>query len=162
MSSWQELIQVAMLGTDRQPLPRFHDDDPAAELLTIPDESNEKQLLDRIAVHAYRRRAAALPSIRLGALPGGAPADSLPICTAAAARSLDSFIVGSKTWLVKEWLTLAKQVGVRPPDEKLPELLDAGRRIKTIRHLVYDTIGNTRSLVGAAAAGVALCHVGYG
>ena len=87
MSSWQDLIQVAMLGTDRQPLPRRNDEDPAAELQTIPDESNEKQLLDRIAVHAYRRRAAALPSIRLGALPVAAPVDRLPICNVEAARS---------------------------------------------------------------------------
>ena len=141
MSSWQDLIQVAMLGTDRQPLPKLAEDDPAQELVSSSSESVEKQLLDRIAIQAYRRRAGAIPAVRLGESGAAAPPDTLPMCNPEAAQTLGRFMIGSKTWLVREWLELAMKAGVRPPDERLPELLGAGRRIKSIRHLIYESLG---------------------
>ncbi|MCA9983194.1 MAG: hypothetical protein KDE59_02825 [Anaerolineales bacterium] len=125
MNSWHDLVQKALLGTERQP-----------EVTA----GAEQALLADITHQAYRRRAGARPDLRLGGWDSPAPADKRPPCTPEAAALLGANLSSSKTWLIQEWLELARQQGVRPAAHQLPELLEMGRRSRVLRQLVFATL----------------------
>lgn len=123
--SWGELLNTALLGTDRRPLPSGTD------------------LLGEAALHTVRRRA--------GRLPGPAPARSAVAAPAvdvrasvpeAARRRLASLLtrgghaeasLTSPAELLPQWLAAASAHGYRAPRELVPALLDAGRSRTELR-----------------------------
>ncbi|MFD8300812.1 DUF5691 domain-containing protein [Streptomyces sp. NPDC059690] len=125
---WEELVTVALLGTERR---------------TPPAGASGREapmaLLDAAAVETLRRRAGLLPA-RAAARPEPAADDPRPPLPAAAARRLALLLAdrpgtgGGRRGtapdlmeLLPQWLATANARGFAAPPQMLPALLDAAR-----------------------------------
>ena len=117
--SWDELVAVALIGTDRRPV---EVDAPGDLEAVLAGRGVEDRLLASAAAWTVARRAGA----RAGAPRQVEPAepDPRPVCSAAAGGRLDLLLEVRE--LVEQWLALAEAAGVRPPPELVPALLDYG------------------------------------
>ncbi|MFD4566711.1 DUF5691 domain-containing protein [Streptomyces sp. NPDC058467] len=127
--SWEELVTVAMLGTERRTPPGW-----------APGREAPVALLDASAVETLRRRAGVRPA-RAATPPEPAARDPRPALPPAAARRLAMLLAdrpgtggGGRRGtapdlmeLLPQWLTLANARGFAAPPESLPALLDAAR-----------------------------------
>ncbi|MET7985543.1 DUF5691 domain-containing protein [Streptomyces sp. NPDC005281] len=127
--SWEELVTVALLGTDRRTLPGQHSGRRAPA-----------GLLDAAAVETVRRRAGVRPA-RAAARPEPAAPDPRTALPPAAARRLATLLAdrpgaggGGRRGaapdlmeLLPQWLALANTRGFAAPPQTLPALLDAAR-----------------------------------
>lgn len=107
----EELVSTALVGTDRRPY--------------------QGELLESAAVQAVRRRAGQVA----GKVDPGEPApeeDAQPFRAQAADR-LRRLLGGDHERLLPEWLEAAAATGRRVPPQALPDLLDRGRRDRSIR-----------------------------
>ncbi|MFJ7964650.1 DUF5691 domain-containing protein [Streptomyces sp. NPDC096324] len=127
--SWEELVTVALLGTERRALPG-----------QLPGRQAPVALLDAAAVETVRRRAGVRPA-RAAARPEPAAPDPRTPLPPAAARRLSTLLAdrpgtggggrrGAAPDLVEllpQWLALANARGFAAPPGALPALLDAAR-----------------------------------
>ncbi|MFF1636849.1 DUF5691 domain-containing protein [Streptomyces sp. NPDC058246] len=127
--SWEELVTVAMLGTERRTPPGW-----------APGREAPVALLDAAAVETLRRRAGVRPA-RAATPPEPAARDPRAALPPAAARRLAMLLAdrpgtggGGRRGtapdlmeLLPQWLTLANARGFAAPPESLPALLDAAR-----------------------------------
>ncbi|WP_406332382.1 DUF5691 domain-containing protein [Streptomyces sp. NBC_00203] len=127
--SWEELVTVALLGTERRTPPGWG-----------PGREAPVALLDAAAVETLRRRAGVRPA-RAAARPEPAARDPRPALPPAAARRLAMLLAdrpgaggGGRRGtapdlmeLLPQWLTLANARGFAAPPQALPALLDAAR-----------------------------------
>ncbi|GDY76471.1 hypothetical protein SAV31267_059560 [Streptomyces avermitilis] len=143
VAPWEELVTVALLGTDRRtpPGPASGREAPAA-------------LLDIAAVETVRRRAGLRPA-RAAARPEPAAADPRPQLPPAAARRLSMLLAdrpgtggGGRRGaapdlmeLLPQWLSLANARGFAAPPQTLPTLLDAARGRTDLRPAVLAFAG---------------------
>ncbi|MFE9096116.1 DUF5691 domain-containing protein [Streptomyces sp. NPDC007264] len=125
---WEELVTVALLGTDRRTPPWLP-----------PGRDAPTALLDLAAVETVRRRAGLTPA-PAGARLEPAAADPRPSLPPAAVRRLAMLLSdrpgtgGGRRGtapdlmeLLPQWLSLANERGFAAPPEMLPALLDAAR-----------------------------------
>ncbi len=126
---WEELVTVALLGTDRRVVPGL-----------AAGREGPVALLDAVAVGTVRRRAGIRPSHAV-ARPEPAAADPRPPLPPSAARRLTMLLAdrpgtggGGRRGtapdlleLLPQWLALANAHGYAAPPEALPALLDAAR-----------------------------------
>ncbi|GAA2241586.1 hypothetical protein GCM10010145_04520 [Streptomyces ruber] len=140
---WEELVTVALLGTDRRPVPGLAagQDAPVA-------------LLDAAAVETVRRRAGLRPA-PAAARPEPAAEDARPPLPPAAARRLALLLAdrpgtgsGGRRGtapdlmeLLPQWLASANARGYAAPSEALPALLDAARGRTDLRPAVLTFAG---------------------
>ena len=112
--SWEDLTSTALVGTDRRPYPG--------------------DLLGDAAVEVARRRAGWRP-VEAGAPgePVRAPEEEQDVVRRHAAERLVRILGGEHDRLLPEWLAVAAGTGRRVPAYVLPELLDRGRRDRSIR-----------------------------
>ena len=127
--SWEELVTVALLGTERRTPPGWS-----------PGREAPMALLDAAAAGTLRRRAGLRPA-RAAALPEPAARDPRPALPPAAARRLTLLLAdrpgtggGGRRGaapdlmeLLPQWLALANERGYAAPPAALPALLDAAR-----------------------------------
>ncbi|MGW2828680.1 DUF5691 domain-containing protein [Streptomyces sp. NPDC001286] len=126
--AWEELVTVALLGTERRTPPGG-----------TPGREAPVALLDAAAVQTLRRRAGLLPA-RAAARPEPAAEDPRPPLPAAAARRLALLLAdrpgtgGGRRGtapdlmeLLPQWLATANARGFAAPPQMLPALLDAAR-----------------------------------
>ncbi|MFD9326688.1 DUF5691 domain-containing protein [Streptomyces sp. NPDC060065] len=127
--SWEELVTVALLGTDRRTPPGCG-----------PGQEAPMALLDAAAVETLRRRAGMQPA-RAATRPEPSAPDPRPPLPPAAAQRLTQLLAdrpgtggGGRRGtapdlmeLLPQWLTLANAHGFAPPPQALPALLDAAR-----------------------------------
>ncbi|MFJ8358841.1 DUF5691 domain-containing protein [Streptomyces sp. NPDC093984] len=132
---WEELVTVALLGTDRRTPPWLP-----------PGPQAPAALLDLAAVETVRRRAGLRPA-PAGPRPEPAAADLRPPLPPAAARRLALLLSdrpgtggGGRRGtapdlmeLLPQWLALANERGYAPPPQALPALLDAARARTDLR-----------------------------
>jgi Family of unknown function (DUF5691) len=123
---WPALVECALLGTARRPVPEDGGAGELAGLLAGDDaDSAERRLLRRAGVLALYRRAGALPA---PAPPGGeapAPPEPRPACSRAAAHdALQMLEDGAFAPALAEWLALAAERGLVAAAPSLPGLLD--------------------------------------
>ena len=109
--TWDELASTALVGTDRRP---YHGD-----------------LLLDAAVQVARRRAGQW--LREAGEQEPAPVEDRPAVPRRAAERLVRILGGEFDRLLPEWLATAAATGRRVPPFVLPELLDRGRRDRSIR-----------------------------
>ncbi|MGW3495139.1 DUF5691 domain-containing protein [Streptomyces sp. NPDC001020] len=126
---WEEVMTVALLGTDRRTPPWLP-----------PGREAPRALLDLAAVETVRRRAGLRPA-PAGALLEPAATDPRPPLPPAAARRLTMLLSNRPGTggsgrrgtapdlmeLLPQWLSLANERGFAAPPEALPALLDAAR-----------------------------------
>ncbi|MEV0383789.1 DUF5691 domain-containing protein [Nonomuraea sp. NPDC050643] len=111
MTGWEELTSTALVGTDRRPY--------------------QGDLLETAAVEVARRRAGR----RVGESGGQerAPEEERRAVGRPAAERLGRMLGGEHERLIPEWLAAAAATGRRVPPYVLPELLERGRRDRSIR-----------------------------
>lgn len=145
--SWEELVTVALLGTDRRRVPeRTGAGGALAETAALVDHRDPAAaLLDLAALGAVHRRAALRPG-PAGELPGPAPGDPRPALPPAAERRLCMLLsdraglgAGSRgtapnlAELLPQWLASARSHGYRAPASLVPALLEAARGRSDLR-----------------------------
>ena len=125
MSTWQDLVRAALIGTERTAV-------PAVAVPGVPDSPGAADdpaalLLDRAALLTVARRGGRLPE-RAEPPPAAEP-DAAPAVGAAAGRRLALILSGEHADLLTEWLTAAVARGRRAPAALLPALLERVRRV---------------------------------
>ena len=148
-ANFDSLVQVALLGTERQPPPDTigaDTDPPLAQLQQQTISPNREQTF----FHSPR-----LPSIheRIGSLPPNdsraaiavAPAESVPRASDHAGGFLQRLLKGDfssiATELQREWLQTAQATNQLVPPQLLPLLLDAASSKPELRTLLPSTVG---------------------
>lgn len=122
MKAWEDLLQVAITGTDRRGIPP----DLAEQLTTLPLDENRpapEWLIEAAAWLQSARRAQPLPE-----LPESVPSIPLPEAdprpTAEIGRELDLILNGPHRRALPELLDRLEQEQMAMPREHLPALLD--------------------------------------
>lgn len=135
-AEWATLVNTAVLGTDRRPLP------PAApgwaSLVSAPDAAVE--LLNRAAAVTAARRSGVQPNA-VPLLIVAADPDPRQACSPAATNVLQRLLRGEHEVLLPEWFSLCHHARLRIPAYLLPALLLRGRRNPAFDHAVRAVAG---------------------
>ncbi|MBV9467855.1 MAG: hypothetical protein JO316_24740 [Abitibacteriaceae bacterium] len=148
-SAWENVLKTALLGTERQPLSMAggvqgngnQSDDLGVLLSQLNGADSEAALLSAASALTLYQRAGHLPAMGKSAVPEPCPPDTLPRCSAQAGTRLAMILQGHHRQVLPEWLAAAQTVGLRAPEEVLPELLDAGRSQSELRAAIRPMLG---------------------
>jgi len=123
-ASWDELVAVAMLGTDRRNPP-----EPAGVIADVVDDTvrstPSERMLAQVAATVAVRRAGVLPGPARPPV-AGTDVDDRPVCVPAAAERLHH-VISSWPVLEDEWMLTLLTNGWRVPPDLVPELLTRHR-----------------------------------
>ena len=123
-ASWDELVAVSMLGTDRRNPP-----EPAGVIADLVDDTvratPSERMLAQVAATVAVRRAGVLPGPTRPPMVGP-DVDDRPVCVPAAAERWHH-IVSSWPVLEDEWVLALLANGWRVPPDLVPELLTRHR-----------------------------------
>jgi hypothetical protein len=144
---WDELVSVALLGTERETAPALNCTGTLAimlqQLKQRPAASKETTLLSAAAiVELYRRAGAVAGKYNAEALLKPCPQESSPECSQRAALLLRNIIEERNHSLLLEWLSLAKQYRKTPPPMVLPRLLELGSNDQEIGQALIASAGH--------------------
>jgi len=132
--AWQELVQTALRGTGQGPAAAPQGDGRLGSVLQgLEGGEPERVLLSQLAVTALWQRAGWTPAPAGGEPPAPCEAETLPVCSPAAASHLAALFTTRYRDLLPEWLGAAAAAGVRVPYRVLPALLDQGRQQRELR-----------------------------
>lgn len=140
MTSWDDLVSVALLGTARRAVP-----DPAASPLrsladtAVGHSDPAGKLLDQAALLATYRCAGRSPVTGVS-VPDPAPAETRPRVSSAAAHRLAE-VLTDRPGLLTEWLTVCAEAGSRVPEELLPELFGRATGSRTLATALAPVVG---------------------
>ncbi|WP_157996077.1 DUF5691 domain-containing protein [Thermomonospora amylolytica] len=140
MSTWDEHVSTALLGTRRRSVPA----PPAVPGGAVAGEGEDAawRLLEQAAVLAVARRAGWRPGTAEEFSPVAAcPAESAPVVPPAAARRLERILTEGDLGLLPEWLETAAARGYRVPAGLLPRLLELGRGSTALRPAIAGAAG---------------------
>jgi len=144
MSHWNTLLQTALVGTARQPVPAASGmaGEFAALLQAIQDGEPQGQLLRAAGAVAIGRRAG---FVAPGLSPSDAPvatADQRPVLNDPALQAaIADALASGPLRLQHEGLAAVTAAGLRLPHSLLPTALDAGRRAIDLRSAVIPALG---------------------
>jgi len=123
-ASWDELVAVAMLGTDRRNPP-----EPAGVIADVVDDTvrctPSERMLAQVAATVAVRRAGVLPGPARPPV-AGTDVDDRPVCVPAAAERWHH-VISSWPVLEDEWMLTLLTNGWRVPPDLVPELLTRHR-----------------------------------
>ena len=143
MTTWQNILGVAAIGTERQELTFPPSDSLLGRALNGLDVSDrEGALLGAVALASLHRQAG------LGAATDNLPppepcaAEQRPLCSAAAGRHLALMLGGEFKEVLPEWLASLRRAGLRVPEEHLPALFDKANKERALRPLVVEVMGS--------------------
>jgi hypothetical protein len=145
MSAWENLVNGALLGTERQQLPGTDEwaNPRLAALLQKFDQSDrEGTLLRTGAAFTVLRRASSKGAKAALQTNTGAEGESRQQCTTAAAGYLQRLLAGEHRGLLPQWLKRVAARGEIAPPQLLPMLLDATRQDAELHELVRVVLGN--------------------
>ncbi|MGJ7604517.1 DUF5691 domain-containing protein [Variovorax sp. LT1R20] len=144
MSHWNTLLQTALVGTARQPVPAVEGmaGEFAALLQVIQEGEVQGQLLRAAGAVAVGRRAG---FVAPGLSPYDAPvatADERPVLNDPALQAaIADALASGPLRLQHEGLAALTAAGLRLPHNLLPTALDAGRRAIDLRPAVIPALG---------------------
>jgi len=139
---FSELTSLALLGTERQELPRAVTETTVGALQSQLDFAlREKAFLSVSALAGGHERVGRLPST--DSSPGPAPSNvEIQQCVSAASSAfLLRMLAGEYAMLLSEWLNLAAQAQRLAPPEFLPALLNAATNSLPLRETALPVIG---------------------
>ncbi len=136
MTPWNDVLAIALIGTDRRPTGT---ENPAAEVLDLAASWTP-----------YHRAGVRVAT--MDELPQAAPPETAPRVGRAASIRLELLLEGgpmpwesaTRELILAEWLGLAAERGLRVTPHLLPSLLDQGRLRRELRPLIA-TVGGTRA-----------------
>lgn len=145
MTTWDDLLGTALVGTSRRP---FALDQLAIDgAARIEADSAEAAVLAAAALAAGYRRAGWTPPTWRGTPAPRADPDDRPECTPAATQLLELLlnrvirVEGGPELIVLHWLRAARDAGHRPPYRMIVNLLRFGTANAATRALTKDVIG---------------------
>ncbi|MBD2101897.1 DUF5691 domain-containing protein [Leptolyngbya sp. FACHB-261] len=142
MGLWQEIISVALVGTERQSLSLAGADAALGDFLShLEAKESAPQLLSAAAVVAHWQRAGQLPMSAPPALLEPCEREELPHCSSRAGQYLTLMLQGQYKELIPEWLARVAAAGQRVPEQHLPELLELGRTRPELHELIPNVLG---------------------
>ncbi|MDR3637943.1 MAG: SWIM zinc finger family protein [Isosphaeraceae bacterium] len=139
---WRETAASALVGTERRrppPSPQsapFRDSVTGLDLLDPP-----AQLLGLAACVTQYIRVGHEPPIDPGAPPEPCPGDDRPECGPALAERLRRMLAGEHATVLREWLSLVGNAGLRVSSDRIAELLALARRQTELRDPLRDALG---------------------
>lgn len=145
---WQDLISVALVGTERQTW-----QPPAAPgalgqvLGQLAHHSPEAALLTTAATLSLYTQAGRVTSVATAASDTDSSdrnpclRDTLPPCPPQRTRYLLRILDGEHPLVLPEWLGLVAQASQRLPDAYLPDVLDLGRQQTSLRPAIAKVLG---------------------
>lgn len=140
---WEQLLNVAITGFDRQEIPAVAGDDAVGRLCArIADTERPAQFLNIAGTVALCRMAGALPVQESTPPPEPAAADAQQYCSAQAARLLRLAL--SDTHLTKvlpEWVAVMSRHHLLVPPELLTSVLPVMGNSSNLRELFLPIIG---------------------
>lgn len=145
MRGLSEYVKVALLGTQREPVPDLPPNSPVGHLLAqLEPATLEDKLLSLAGAITMYQHVGQLPD-RLSPIPveQNLPATDLPCCSLSAARHLAQILEGRYQDLLSEFLMALSKTGQRVPEEYLPNLLERGTKVSTLRPLILPVLGQT-------------------
>ncbi len=140
MSTWNDLVTTALLGTERSPQTPPA---PAAldgVLSAIQPLPREEAFLTTAGAYAAWRQAGHKPAQLSTSTPVAEPEDLPPISVESAAH-LRQMLAGHFQIVLPEWLRAVADAGRRVPFELLPAMLDRARQDRDLRPLITATGG---------------------
>ncbi|MBV8858356.1 MAG: hypothetical protein JOZ02_15595 [Acidobacteria bacterium] len=142
MTTWQNILGVAAIGTGRQELTLPPSDSLLGRALKGLDASDrEGALLGAVALASLHRQAGLRAATDNLPPPEACDADQLPRCNAAAGRHLARMLGGEFKEVLPEWLAALGRAGLRVPEEHLPALFDRATKTRVLRPLVLEVMG---------------------
>ena len=143
MSAWQNILGVAVIGTERQELTLSPSGSLLGRALKGLDVSDrEGALLGAVALAALHKHAGLGTATDNLPPPEPCEADQLPRCSAASAHYLSLMFGGKFKDVLPEWLTALRDSGRRVSEEHLPALLDRASKERALRPLVVEVLGS--------------------
>jgi hypothetical protein len=143
MSTWQNILGVAAVGTERQELTLPPSDSLLGRALNGLDVSDrEGALLGAVALASLHRQAGMRAATDNLPPPEPCAAEQLPRCNAAAGRHLALMLAGEFKEVMSEWLVSLGRAGLRVPEEHLPALFDRASKERALRPLVVEVMGS--------------------
>ena len=141
------LIQIALLGTERQPPPEaISSATPLGQLQQQSISPNREQtLLSLAALASIHERIGSLPPSEGRDAPSSAPLESASRASDHAGAFLQRLLKGDfssvATDLISEWLRIAAATNQLVPPQLLPLLLEAGSEKRELRTFFGATVG---------------------
>jgi len=154
VTAWPALVECALLGTARRPVPDAGGGELGPLLAGDDADPAERRLLRRAGVLGVYRRAGALPATALAQRTGApAPPETRPACSRAAAHdAADILADGLLGAALPEWLALVAERGLVAPPPLLPGLLDAAGGRDDLVAPVLAVLGERGRWLGAHRA----------
>ncbi len=138
---WHEVVNNALLGTNRRPPTLPPGDTPLGSTLSRLNGSDlERVLLGSAATISLYRQAGYMPAVDNVPLPEPCPPEDLPLCSLHSAGHLAAILVSYDDAL-PEWLHAAVAAGQVARPESLPALLDKGRNHSDLIDALLAVIG---------------------
>lgn len=125
MSSWNEFVTAALLGTERAKLPPLPEE--LSELL-----GSESKLLASAGAIALWRRCGWKPKESADTLLPARP-ETLPVLNRTSAAHLRQMLDGNYSGVLPEWLKAVAEIRRRIPFELIPALLKLARQRRELR-----------------------------
>ena len=140
--SLEQVIQVALLGTERQPLPTFSPDTPLGRLQQQCDPAQRESALLGVAALAFgHQQAGQLPWDDAGPVPSVCRPETLRCATVRAGSLLARLLAGEHPALLGEWLRLSTGQSRIALPEQLAALLTLGSRQAALRETILPVVG---------------------
>ncbi|GGH65990.1 hypothetical protein HNQ91_001966 [Filimonas zeae] len=142
MEMWNTIVQTAMLGTAKKPVP-VSDLGTQGSIVAANDTlDREEQLLQLAALAFNYRQAGVQPLYKEGVGITPAPAEEKTYCNPAAAQALKEVLDEDSIGLLQLWLQQCVRAQQLLPPLLLPALLQKSVQQKTLRPAVELCMGN--------------------
>jgi Family of unknown function (DUF5691) len=139
---WQEVVKVALVGTERQALKVIPPDNKLGEILSCLDSSDkEGSLLSAAGAIALYQRAGKISLSDKPPNPEPCESEELLDCSLLSRQHLALMLHGKHAQLLPEWLTEAAAARKRVPSEYLPHLLTLGQKQSHFRGAILPVLG---------------------
>ena len=143
MTVWQDILAIAVVGTERQEVRWPRETDELGLVLSRLDLSDrEGALLGAAAVVSLYRLSGLQPLIDTRSLAEGCEKEEIDSCGTEASQHLALMLAGKFKEALPEWLTAVRLVRRRVPEEHLPALLDKGHAEQSLRPLIVQVMGS--------------------
>ncbi len=138
---WQEVVKIAIVGTERQALKVIPPDNQLGEILSCLDNSDrEGSLLSAAGAIALYQRAGKISLSDKQPLQNRSEEEELLDCSLVSRQHL-ALILNGNAQLLPEWLTVAAAAKRRVPSEYLPQLLTLGQKQSHLRASILPVLG---------------------
>lgn len=140
MESWNEIIQVALIGTEKKSvnllqLPRGLQEQ-ASRIVQHESLDKEDRFLQIATLAAQAKRAGYLPASNESVVPLMAPQEELAYASAASHSLLKQIMEVDETLLLKWWLQHCQQARCIVNPEWLPRLFEKGQQHRKLQPLL--------------------------